>query len=83
MRGWAIDPNTADPIDVHVQVDGATVGTGRADGVRPDVAAMNGSYGAAHGFEIVVPVAPGRRQICAFAIGAAPGNNIMFGCDFA
>jgi hypothetical protein len=83
VRGWAIDPNTADPIDVHVQVDGATVAVSRADVVRPDVAAMNGSYGAAHGFEVVVPAAPGRRQVCAFAIGAAPGNNTMFGCDFA
>jgi hypothetical protein len=85
VRGWAIDPATGDPIDVHVQVDGVTVATARADARRPDVAATYRSYGADHGFEIVAPApAPfGRRQVCVFAIGTAAGNNSMFGCDFA
>ena len=83
MRGWAIDPATSDPIDVHVQVDGAIVGVTRADIERFDVALGNGPYGGAHGFEIMVPVGPGRRQVCVHAIGVAPGNNATFGCDFA
>jgi hypothetical protein len=83
VRGWAIDPTTSDPIDVHVQVDGGIVGVTRAEIERLDVALGNAPYGGAHGFEIMVPVGPGRRQVCVHAIGTAPGNNTMFGCDFA
>jgi hypothetical protein len=83
VRGWAIDPTTSDPIAVHVEVGGQIVGVTRADLVRSDVAATNAPYGATHGFEIAVPVGPGRRQVCVHAIGVAPGNNSMFGCDFA
>jgi hypothetical protein len=83
LRGWAIDPATADPIDVHVQVGGGIVGVTRADLDRPDVGAVHAPYGSAHGFEIAVPVGPGRTQVCVHAIGVTPGNNTTFGCDFA
>jgi hypothetical protein len=83
VRGWAIDPSTAAPIDVHVQVDGTTVGAARADLVRPDVARVNEPYGPAHGFELVVPVPTGRAQVCVIAIGTGFGNTTTVGCDFA
>jgi hypothetical protein len=83
VRGWAIDPTTSDPIAVHVEVGGQIVGVTRADIFRPDVGALNGPYGSAHGFEIAVPVGPNRRQVCVHAIGVDAGNNSMFGCDFA
>ena len=37
IEGWAIDPDTADPIGVHVYVDGVFKRAAIADGDRPDV----------------------------------------------
>jgi hypothetical protein len=80
VTGWAIDPGTADPIDVHVHVDGVPVAVGRADLARPDVAAANAPFGADHGFDLTVSVAPGSRQMCVYAIGTAPGVHTLLGC---
>jgi hypothetical protein len=83
VRGWAIDPDTNDPIDVHVYVDGAFGGLGRADRPRPDVAAAVPGYGDAHGFNIrVEPVAGGPRTVCAYGINVGPlgSENPLLGC---
>ena len=74
VGGWAIDPDTADPIDVHVYVDSS----GRAitaDGSRPDVAAAFPGYGANHGFAATFPIAPGTHQVCIYAIDQGLGEQ--------
>jgi hypothetical protein len=63
VRGWIIDPDSTGPVQVRVLVDGAVAGTGAADVPRPDVAGVYPGYGAAHGFEITVPVASGLRLV--------------------
>ncbi|HEX7096990.1 MAG TPA: twin-arginine translocation signal domain-containing protein [Acidimicrobiales bacterium] len=78
--GWAIDPSTAAPIDVHVHVDGVPVAAARADGTRADVAAAHPLYGAQHGFSLSVPVAPGSHQVCVYAIGVTPSVNTLLAC---
>lgn len=77
--GWAIDPDTTDPIAVHVYVDG--VGHAfTADVSRPDVGRAFG-MGDRHGFSATVPVAPGRHEVCVYAINVpAGGTNPLFGC---
>ncbi len=78
VRGWAIDPDTARPIDVHVYV--GSVGTAVAAGVnRPDVGAAYPLYGAAHGFQTTVKIPLGTSQLCVYAINTA-GPNTTLGC---
>ena len=44
VAGWVIDPDTSDPVQVHVYVDGAAMAL-VADESRPDVAAAFAGYG--------------------------------------
>jgi hypothetical protein len=84
VQGWAIDPNTTDPISVHVYVDGVAKKATVADVSRPDVATAHGR-GSRHGYDTTVTgLAPGQHEVCAWAIdsfGAAMGGvNPQIGC---
>ncbi len=79
VSGWALDPDTPDPIDVHVYVD--SVGTAvRADNTYADVGAEYPAYGSEHGFSGSVKAAPGLRQVCVYAINQGSGVNSLLGC---
>jgi len=79
VAGWAIDPDTADPIEVHVYVD--SVGRALvADRTRSDVAAAFPGYGANHGYEATFPIPPGSHQVCIYAINKGPGANRLLAC---
>jgi len=84
MTGWALDPDTAAPIDVHLYVDGRWSGSVRADGIRRDVAAAFPGYGEAHGFALALPtLRPGTNRACVYAINVGPGStNPLIGCRF-
>lgn len=80
VRGWAFDPNTTQPIPIHVYVDGvghvATTGT-----PRPDLAPLVPAAPTNSGFDIVVPADSGRHTICAYAINVGAGSsNVGLGC---
>jgi hypothetical protein len=84
VAGWAIDPHTAAPIDVHVYV-GAEGHATRADRSRPDVGLAFPSAGDAHGFDVSVPTAlptsPGAPvDVCAYGIDVGGGDNRLLGC---
>lgn len=80
VSGWAIDPDTVEPIAVHVYVDGAGVPL-VADRERPDVAAAFPGVRAAHGFAASLPAARGTRTVCAYAINnLASGANTLLAC---
>lgn len=79
VAGWALDPDTADPILVHVYVDGRAVTAATAGLSRPDVAAALGT-GADHGFLVEVPASAGAHQVCAYAINVPSGGNPSLGC---
>lgn len=83
IAGWALDPDTADPIDVHVYVDGVGRAALTAKGDRPDIAAAFAGYGAAHGFATVIAAAAGNHTVCVFAINALAGSNQLLGCRVA
>lgn len=78
VRGWAIDPDTNNPIDVHVYVDSAGYAT-TANVSRPDVDAVY-HRGANHGFDFTVPVGPGTHNVCAYGINYGGGTNPQLGC---
>ncbi|WP_455133374.1 hypothetical protein [Microbacterium aurum] len=81
LRGWAIDPDTADPIAVHVYVDGAPRAI-RADAVRLDVGRVYPGYGASHGIDTKLGLSAGRHSVCAYGINAAgTGGNSLLGCE--
>jgi hypothetical protein len=77
--GWAIDPDTKSPIDVHIYVDGKHVSTPKANGSRPDVAAVYPAHGADHGFSTRVAATPGRHTVCAYGINVSTGKNTQLG----
>ena len=84
MRGWAIDPDTMDPIAVHLYVDGKPVKAVVANVVRPDVGAAYPIYTPTHGFDSVVPASPGFHVFEAYAINAGlPGPNAYLGARVA
>ena len=81
LSGWALDPDSAAPIDVHVYVDGRWTAMTTASTNRPDVGSAFPGYGAAHGFSTSVAVAGGTHSVCAYAINTASGTvNTRLGC---
>jgi hypothetical protein len=74
--GWAIDPDTAQPIAVHLYV-GSVVTPAVANALRADVGALAPFYGARHGFDSPVPVG---NVVCAYAINVDSGENVGLGC---
>jgi hypothetical protein len=82
VGGWAIDPDTAAPIQVHVYVDGGGTNLGPASGARSDVGSYfsYAGYGANHGFDTALPATKGNHQVCVYAINVALGWNTALGC---
>lgn len=81
IKGWALDPDTAGAIEVHVYVDGVGTNLGLASQQRSDVAAAYRGWGAAHGFGADIPVPNrGEHQICAYAINTSHGSTTSLGC---
>lgn len=82
LVGWAIDPDTAGSIGVHLYVNGRFAGATTASRNRPDVGRAYPFWGAGHGFEATVgPGAGGPAQVCAYALNAGVGwTNPLLGC---
>jgi len=80
VGGWAIDPETVDPIFVHIYVDSDGVAA-TANARRQDVGNVFPAYGNNHGFDQVVKTPlEGPTRICAWGINAGPGSQTLLGC---
>lgn len=81
VRGWAADPDSPGPVQVHVYVDVTGVAVVPASGSRPDVGAVRPDAGPSRGFQVTLPVYTGRHTVCAYAVnlGAGSGNTTL-GC---
>ena len=77
--GWALDPDTTSPINVHVYVDGKAVQSVPANASRPDVGRIFGK-GDNHGFSGTVNALAGAHEVCVYAIDSAGGPSPRFGC---
>ena len=75
ISGWTIDAETADPIVIHVYVDGVIAGGMAANVSRPDVGVAYPGYGNNHGFDLSVQALAGRRRICVYALNTAGGST--------
>jgi hypothetical protein len=80
VHGWALDVQTADPIAVHVYVNGVLRGGGLADRSRVDVGAAYPSFGDRHGFAVPVPARAGINVVCVYGINVGAGSNHLIGC---
>lgn len=86
--GWSIDPDTGDPIAVHVYGGNGNPGGGpgvptTANVNRPDVGNVYPNYGAQHGFTVFLPTGPQPQTFCAYGINNGPGANPRLGCASA
>lgn len=79
VTGWALDPDTAAPIAVHIYV-GATGKAFVADKTRPDIERAYPGYGAAHGYTETVSLPTGTSSVCAYGINNTVGGNTLLGC---
>ncbi|MFC4222936.1 hypothetical protein [Lysinibacter cavernae] len=80
VKGWALDPDTVDPIDLHLYVDGNWGGVVKANTSRPDVGRAYPGYGNNHGFESTRTLSGGQHQVCVFGINVGGGSNQLLGC---
>jgi hypothetical protein len=81
IAGWAIDPDTAEPIEIHVYVNGGGYNLGPANIARADVASAFPGYGPNHGFNQTLGAMPsGSLDVCVYAINAGAGAHTLFGC---
>ena len=82
MSGWALDPDLpADPLAVHVYVDGRWEGAYSAGTSRPDVGLAFPGTGTHHGFSVNLDVASGAHQVCMYLINSGPGSaNPLLAC---
>jgi hypothetical protein len=79
VGGWVYDPDTTQPIPVHVYVDsnGYAFTAGKD---RPDVGAVYPAYGPAHGYNETIAASPGTHNVCVYGINIAAGDNVLLRC---
>lgn len=82
LSGWMLDPDSFDPIDLHVYIDGAWGGAYTANATRTDVGAIYRGHGNDHGFVVDIPVPQGKTSssVCIFGFNVGFGANTSFGC---
>jgi hypothetical protein len=81
LVGWALDPDTTKPVDVHVYVNGGFRGVVKADVDRADVGATFPASGSKHGFDTTLSLDNGTNEVCLYAINLTGGyGNPKIGC---
>ncbi len=78
-QGWALDPDSALPLTVHMTVDGTTGATASADVPSAAASAAWPGYGAGHGIDVTVPIPTGSHTLCLTAdnIGLGAGTAAL------
>jgi RHS repeat-associated protein len=78
VAGWVLDPDTANPINVSISVDGVAQ-TYVANEARSDVKAAYPNWGPNHGIFRRIPATVGSHSVCVTAIDAVGGdaNTVM------
>lgn len=82
VRGWAVDPDTADPITTGLTVDGTPSTVVPTTVRRPDVDLRFPGMGDLHGIEAELVLAEGTHQVCLTGTNAADtdGQDAVLGC---
>jgi Fibronectin type III domain len=80
VSGWALDPDTTNPITVRMTLDGAAAGTATANATRTDIGKRYPSFGDNHGLWARVPASDGEHTLCATAANVGGGADVQLGC---
>jgi hypothetical protein len=82
VSGAALDPDTPDPVDADVYVDGSFVRRTTASAPRPAESGY-AAWGDTHGFSTSLTLTDGTHQVCVYALNApeTPGSNHLLGCS--
>ncbi|HWH31021.1 MAG TPA: hypothetical protein VNU26_19050 [Mycobacteriales bacterium] len=80
--GWALDPDVAGPVEVHLYLDGKPVRAVKAGLRNPVSLRWWPHHGEDHGFVVDVPASAGTHSLCAYALnaGGTPGGSVRLGC---
>jgi hypothetical protein len=79
VRGWAVDPNTSDPLNVHIYRGSS--GTAVQTTVRrDDILAQYPNASVTSGFDAHVDAPAGAAAVCAYGINVGWGVNTTLGC---
>jgi hypothetical protein len=83
ITGWVIDPDTTNPADVHLYIDGRWAGRASGNLIRADVARVFPGFGVNHGFRFPLDgLAAGPHTACAYGINIDGGTvNSLLGCQ--
>ena len=80
LSGWAFDPESNDPIQVAILLDGRRVAVVPADRSRPDVAAAKGMGGNSGWGAELWALPDGSHSVCAVALNVGGGTDQNLGC---
>jgi putative cell wall-binding protein len=81
VHGWAVDPNSFDPITVQLYVDGKLVQTELADEVDDSLVDSYAYYGTQHAYTFTFDDAPsGTHRYCVIGINKGAGGNAETDC---
>ncbi len=79
VTGWAVDQADQVPTEIRVFVDGHFVHSSQTNVPRPDVSSLLPFSISTQGFDVEVPVDPGRHLLCIFAIDQGTGKGTTLG----
>lgn len=80
IRGWALDRNTAGPVQLNYYANGVGVVIAPAAASRADIGSIFPAYGNLHGFDVTIPL-PLNQTICVYAIDSGGTGNPTIGCQ--
>ncbi len=80
VEGWALDPDTAGPVQVGVFVNAQPWASAMANDDRPDLASALDVTNTDHGFSIDLAGLTTPVDICVYAINVGPGSHRILGC---
>ena len=75
LVGWAVDPDTADPLTVRLSVDGLPGPTLTASAPRRDIEGRYPDLSGYHGIDVQIPLPAGAHQLCATAVNVELGRT--------
>lgn len=81
FTGWAVDPDTSDPIEIRVTENFDVVAAFPANVSRPDLAgSVAATLGTDHGYDVTVPFGAGTHRVCVYAANVLAGTDRQIGC---
>ena len=80
VTGWVIDPDSVDPVEVELLLDGVVAATVTAGREQPDLAVALPQFGSDRGIEATIPYGPGAARLCLRALNVDAGDDALLGC---